>query len=157
MQGGLCRGWCGMSRMTEQEAAAYLHRFQMKRKGQEQPSKPARELIPSTPPTGGMSKLEADMQRILENADLPKFEQQHEPFKHLGRKHKLDFAWIPQKVVLEVNGGVHSVKRQMTADTEKLFLLQREGWFVIVATKQDVENGTAVARVRDALEMRGQM
>ncbi len=104
----------------------------------------------------GMSKLERDMQTILENADLPAFVQQHDPFKHLGRKHRLDFAWIDQKIALEVNGGAHAVKRQMTADTEKLYLLQREGWFVIVATKTDIENGTALARVQDALEMRGQ-
>ena len=115
-----------------------------------------RGLEPSRQPAGGMSKLEADMQVILEEAGLPAFEQQHEPFKHLGRKHRLDFAWLEQKVVLEVNGGAHAVKRQMTADTEKLFLLQREGWFVIVATKEHVYNGVAVARVRDALEMRGQ-
>jgi very-short-patch-repair endonuclease len=109
---------------------------------------------PSRPLSGGMSNLERTMQDILENADLPAFEQQHEPFKHLGRKHKLDFAWIEQKIALEVNGGAHAIKANLAHDAEKLFLLQREGWFVIFASKQCVENGAALARLKDVLEIR---
>jgi very-short-patch-repair endonuclease len=109
---------------------------------------------PSRPLSSGMSNLERAMHNILENADVPPFEQQYEPFKHLKRNHKIDFAFVPQKIALEVNGGVHAIKSKMSKDFEKAYLLQREGWFYLPVSAEDVKDGTALTRLRDVLEIR---
>lgn len=100
------------------------------------------------------SKLEAQMLEIIESNQLPTPEIQHEPFTHLGRKHRIDFAWPEHRIALEVQGGAHGVQHQQTADTEKLFLLQYEGWFVITATPADLGNGKALARIQAVLHRR---
>jgi hypothetical protein len=143
-----------MSRMTEQEYQAYMNRYTTKRKVMEVFFTATREVTPKPKPTSSptMSNLEARMLEIIEAQAIPKPVQQHMPFKHLGRNHRLDFAWVKAKIALEVNGWVHGTKSKMNADSEKLFLLQREGWFVIIVTKDDIDNGKALARVLTILE-----
>lgn len=69
-----------------------------------------------------------------------------------GRKFRFDFAWIDQKVAVEIDGALHGVwtkrgwhaGRHQTAkgfqgDAEKRNLAQQLGWVVLVYTGDDIK------------------
>jgi len=73
------------------------------------------------------------------------------------RRFRFDFAWIPQKVALEVNGGVwvhgrHNRGAGYIRDMEKLNLAASLGWRVFQFTPQQVQRMEHVPIILEALK-----
>lgn len=72
------------------------------------------------------------------------------------RRWRFDYAWIDQKLALEVQGGLfvqgrHSRGAALLKEHEKLNAAAALGWRVCFVTPQQVASGAAVDIVRKAL------
>jgi len=91
---------------------------------------------------------------------LPSFSRQ---FAYApGRKMRADFAFEPQRLLVEVQGGIwrrgggaHSHPTKLLSDIEKHQLAVINGWFVFPVTTDQVRNGEAVRLIEIALKARG--
>lgn len=77
----------------------------------------------------------------------------------VGRKWALDFAFVPEKVGVEVNGGGwtrgrHHRPEGHAKDCEKLTAAQVQGWLVVLCTPEQVKSGEAVEWIEQALRQR---
>lgn len=77
------------------------------------------------------------------------------------RRWELDFAWPGARVAIEVQGGVESYGRvghtrpdQYMRDTRKTRAAQLMGWIVLPCTAACIRDGSIVADVETALELR---
>lgn len=77
------------------------------------------------------------------------------------RRWELDFAWLVERVAIEVQGGVQSYGRvghtrpeQYQRDTVKTRAAQLMGWIVLPCTAACIRDGSIVADVETALELR---
>jgi hypothetical protein len=75
------------------------------------------------------------------------------------RRWRFDWAWVPQLVALEIDGGVwvrgrHTRGKGYDRDIEKLNTAALLGWLVLRVTPAMVEDGRAVAWVEAALRLR---
>jgi len=75
---------------------------------------------------------------------------------HSERKWRFDFAWIPQLVALEVEGGTWTKGRHVRgkgyeSDCEKYSEAAILGWRVVRATGNMVNDGRALRLVEKAL------
>lgn len=78
---------------------------------------------------------------------------------HPTRQWRFDFAWIDEKVALEIEGGTyvkgaHTRGKHFASDCEKLNEAQLLGWLVIRADTDQVQSGDARRWVLRALEER---
>jgi hypothetical protein len=78
---------------------------------------------------------------------------------HDGRRWRFDFAWIQQRVAVELDGGTRNGGRHVRAagfegDCEKLNEAAMGGWTVLRFTAAMVDDGRALAAVERALEGR---
>lgn len=83
---------------------------------------------------------------------------------------ELDYAWLDQRIAIEVQGGLfryskarlcqfcnsppagkHGRGRGILQDMEKVFLAQLHGWFLIQITPQEVQDGTLMQRLSQAV------
>lgn len=76
---------------------------------------------------------------------------------HGERKWRFDLCWPPEKLALEVEGGIwvagrHSRGKGMEADMEKYAEATILGWSVLRASVGQVKDGTAVEWVKRALD-----
>ena len=76
---------------------------------------------------------------------------------HPVRRWRFDFAWIPEKVALEVDGGTWTGGRHIRGtgyenDCIKLDEAAILGWTVIRATTNMVKDGRALALLERALK-----
>jgi very-short-patch-repair endonuclease len=74
-----------------------------------------------------------------------------------GRKFRFDFAWLEQRLLVEVNGGTytkgaHSTGQGIARDYEKANLAVLQGWRVLSFDGKSVKSGEAVETIRKALE-----
>ena len=72
---------------------------------------------------------------------------------------RYDFAWVAQKLLVEINGGTwghmgHSTGKGIARDYRKSRMAQALGWRCYPFTGDEVKDGTAVEVVRKALEVR---
>lgn len=88
--------------------------------------------------------------------DLPEPTREHR--FHAVRKFRFDFAWIPQKVAVELEGGTFSGGRHVRGigfetDCIKYNLAAAEGWVVFRFTTQMLERDplACIGIIRDAL------
>jgi len=70
---------------------------------------------------------------------------------------KVDFAWIDEAIVLEVQGGTwgggrHTRGKGYAGDCWKMAALQLCGWIVYYATGDQVKSGEALAWITEALQ-----
>lgn len=77
-------------------------------------------------------------------------------YRFSRRRYRFDYAWLPDRVALEVNGGVWTQGRHTRGpgylrDMEKLNLAQLDGWVVLQCSPQDVQSGKVAALLRQAL------
>ena len=77
--------------------------------------------------------------------------------RELMTRHKVDFAWIDEAIVLEVQGGTwgggrHTRGKGYAGDCWKMAALQLCGWIVYYATGDQVKSGEALAWITEALE-----
>ena len=73
------------------------------------------------------------------------------------RKFRFDFAWLEQRLLVEVNGGTytngaHSTGAGIARDYEKANLAVLQGWRVLSFDGKAVKSGEAVEVIRQALE-----
>ena len=79
-----------------------------------------------------------------------------------GRKYRFDFAWVPQRLLVEVQGGVwgkhgkggasaHSGGVAANRDAEKLNLAVLAGWRVLHVTGDQIASGEAIRWIEAAL------
>ena len=76
-----------------------------------------------------------------------------------ARRWRFDFAWPQYRVALECEGGTFTAGRHTraagyAADCEKYTEAALLGWLVIRATKQQIDNGAALAWVKRAIAVR---
>jgi len=88
--------------------------------------------------------------------DLPAPEREYPFAKAEGRRWRADFAWVAQKVMLEVNGGRYAFaggRHASDADYRKLRRAAALGWRVLPCSPQELrDNPQAVlADLRAAL------
>jgi len=73
------------------------------------------------------------------------------------RKFRFDFAYVPQKLAIEVEGGIwmkkggHNTAKGIQRDMEKQNLAVKHGWRVLRFTTQQVKSGMAVNTIADLL------
>lgn len=75
------------------------------------------------------------------------------------RRWELDFAWLMQRVAIEVQGGVHSRGAHVRPagyrrDSQKSRRAQLMGWIVLPCTAADLSDRSIIADVETALELR---
>jgi very-short-patch-repair endonuclease len=73
-----------------------------------------------------------------------------------GRRFRFDFAWLEQRLLVEVNGGTytqgaHSTGQGIARDYEKANLAVLQGWRVLSFDGKAVKDGTAVEVVEKFL------
>ena len=100
------------------------------------------------------SQLEAELALQIKALGLPEPIREYQAIK--GRKFRFDFAWLEQRLLVEVNGGTytqgaHSTGRGIARDYEKANLAVLQGWRVLTFDGKSVKDGTAVVVVRRAL------
>jgi len=101
------------------------------------------------------SDLEAELALQIRTLGLPEPIREYPAIK--GRKFRFDFAWLEQRLLVEVNGGTftrggHSTGVGIRRDYEKANLAQLAGWRVLMFDGRAVRSGEAVEVVRRALE-----
>lgn len=138
-------------RWTEEQLAAHLG--QTKPRTAPAPSKQATPKPRSEAPPDIEGALVVELQR----AGLAGYERNYrfDPRRRL----ELDFAWVVQKVAVEVQGGIHSYGAHVRPegyrrDAEKTRRAQLMGWIVLPCLAADVRDGSIVADVETALELR---
>jgi len=104
-----------------------------------------------------MSDLEAEMALQIRAYKLPTPEREFRFTK--GRRFRFDFAWVAQKVALEVEGGVwsggrHSRGAGFNSDCEKYALATLEGWRVFRVTTNHIKSGDAIQWIQAALSVK---
>lgn len=72
------------------------------------------------------------------------------------RQFRLDFAWVPERLGVEVDGGIwvkgrHGTGKGMTRDCEKYSEAAARGWRIIRVTPDQVKQGKALEWIRRAL------
>lgn len=77
-----------------------------------------------------------------------------------GRRFRFDFAWPDHQVAAEVDGGTYTNGRHTRGhgyakDCEKNNLAVLSGWRVLRFTAADVENGSALNVIHNALRLLG--
>lgn len=138
-------------RWTEEQLAAHLG--QTKPRTAPAPSKQATPKPRSDAPPDIEGALVVELQR----AGLAGYQRNYrfDP----RRRSELDFAWVAQKVAIEVQGGIHSYGAHVRPegyrrDAEKTRRAQLMGWIVLPCLAADVRDGSIVADVETALELR---
>jgi very-short-patch-repair endonuclease len=103
-----------------------------------------------------MSKLEDLLLFQIHAMGLPEPEREYRAIK--GRMFRFDFAWLEQRLLVEVNGGTytkgaHSTGQGIARDYEKANLAVLQGWRVLSFDGKAVKDGTAVEVISKALEV----
>ena len=101
------------------------------------------------------SDLEDTLAFQLDALGLTGYVREYQAIK--GRKFRFDFAWLEQRLLVEVNGGTytqgaHSTGRGIARDYEKANLAVLQGWRVLTFDGKAVKDGTAVETISKALE-----
>ena len=102
-----------------------------------------------------VSVLEQIMLTQIEAAQLPPPELEHR--FHAVRRWRFDFAWIGQRLALEVeggtwNGGRHTTGSGFASDCIKYNVALVMGWRVLRVTGNQVKSGAALSWLELALE-----
>lgn len=66
------------------------------------------------------------------------------------RKFAADFAWPADRLIVEVVGGVHTVRKQWRSDVEREALAVALGWRVLPVHSGMIDDGTAIIRITSA-------
>ncbi len=102
----------------------------------------------------GVSSLEDTLAFHIRAAGLP--EPEREYFAIPRRKFRWDFAWVEERLLVEVQGGTwvnggHSRGSGVSRDCEKLNLATLHGWRSINVTTDQIRQGKALKWIRLAL------
>lgn len=100
------------------------------------------------------SKIESTLALHLRTENLPAPEREHR--FHPSRMWRFDFAWPDRKIAVECEGGIwnqgaHTRGKHFTSDCEKYNAAVLLGWRVLRFTGDMVNEGIAIATLREAL------
>lgn len=100
------------------------------------------------------SELQAALRLHLRAANFPEWIEEHR--FHPTRRWRFDFAWPPNRVACEVEGGVwtdgrHTRGSGFTEDCEKYNEAVLDDWKVIRVTAKHIDSGAAVGWLGQAL------
>lgn len=71
-----------------------------------------------------------------------------------GRALEIDFAVVPVRFGVEIQGAVHRIEEHFHRDTEKLALAMLAGWQILAVTGRQVRDGSAIVWARELLAKR---
>lgn len=102
----------------------------------------------------GASALEDHLLRSMRAAGLPEPEREYR--FHATRKWRLDFAFVEQRLGVEVEGGIyrgggHTHVKDLKRDMEKSNALTLAGWRLLRFHGDQVRSGEATDVIRQAL------
>lgn len=152
--------------MTLRYTEAELAIIQARMRGEQPPEQPT----PATERARASARVSAERERSdappdiegalvveLQRAGLGGYQRNYrfDPRRRL----ELDFAWPVARVAIEVQGGIHSYGAHVRPegyrrDAEKTRRAQLMGWIVLPCLAADVRDGSIVADVETALELR---
>jgi very-short-patch-repair endonuclease len=100
--------------------------------------------------------LAADLPSQCRLAGLPAPLPEYPFARDIGRRWRIDFAWVDARLALEVEGAVwtrgrHTRPRGFLGDIDKYNALALRGWRLLRATPAQVNDGTALAWLKEAL------
>ena len=83
----------------------------------------------------------------------PKLEHPFARYADPPRKFRFDYAWISERIALEVQGGtwINGRHSRGGADHEKMNLAQVMGWDVYQCTPQELKKGTIIPTLKRAI------
>ena len=105
------------------------------------------------------SDLELEFLSQVRLAELPEPEREYCAID--GRRFRFDFAWIDQRVLVEIQGGIYQYAPSHTSasgirrDAEKMNLAVSEGWRVYHFTSDMIRSGAAAQMIERELRMMG--
>jgi len=128
-----------MLRLSEEQFAALRRRLKT----------PASQRIAKTLPTRlKRSSLEAELAWQMDAAGLAYVsEYRFDPV----RRWRVDFAFLPQRLAVEIDGGVHRIKDRFERDPEKHNALVLAGWRLLRFSAPMVRGGHALLTIRRAV------
>lgn len=95
------------------------------------------------------SKLERRFTQQLVDAGVTGYQRNY--FFLPDREFELDFAWVPVKVYVEVQGMSHRIKGKFQADIEKRVLAMFEGWRGLELDGRTIRDGRGIEWLRRLL------
>ena len=95
--------------------------------------------------------------RMFAGEEIPRPKPEWEFDRHIGRRHRFDWAWPDYRVAVEVDGGQYSKfggRHSSDADREKLNIAASLRWLVFRFSPQQLERNPAecVAMVKMAIK-----
>lgn len=104
------------------------------------------------------TELEDELAIQYKLARLPEPEREYCAIP--GRKYRWDFAFVGQKVLVEVQGGIwikggHSTGTGILRDCEKLCLAESNGWHCLSVVKEQIKSGEALLWTQKTLALYG--
>lgn len=103
-----------------------------------------------------MSHLEDDLLFQIRAVGLPEPTREYRAIE--GRKFRWDFAFIEQRLLVEVSGAVyvpntaHTSGKGISRDCEKANLATLAGWRQLTFTATMIKDGTAITMIEEALK-----
>ena len=102
------------------------------------------------------SELEELLDFQIKAVGLPEPERAYQFYPE--RKFRADFAWIKQKLLVEVEGGIwskgaHARPRGILRDMEKGNLAALGGWMYLRVSGADIKEGRAIDLIECALQI----
>ena len=102
------------------------------------------------------SELEELLDFQIKAVGLPEPEREYQFYP--DRKFRADFAWIKQKLLVEVEGGIwakgaHARPRGILRDMEKGNLAALGGWMYLRVSGADIKEGRAIDLIECALQI----
>ena len=100
------------------------------------------------------TEVEDRLEAQLLEAGLVGFEREYQAIE--GRRFKWDFAFVKDRLLVEVQGAVwvkggHSTGVGITRDCEKFSIASVNKWFTIPVTTDHVKNGKALEWIKQFL------
>lgn len=101
------------------------------------------------------SALEAELAQQISLCGLPAPEREYR--FDLSRRWRADFAWPIDRLLVEVEGGIHTSGRHIRAkgfeeDSQKYNTATAMGWRLLRVTGAQIRNGQAVKWIEECLE-----
>lgn len=100
------------------------------------------------------SDLEAELYNQIQYCNLPLPDTEYRFYPK--RRWRADFAWVDQKLIVEVEGGTYMRGRHTRGagfekDCEKYNRAALEGWRVLRFTSKQIKSGEAISMIEEAL------
>lgn len=98
------------------------------------------------------TRWEAEFERQLLDAGLGSRFVREYRFES-DRRYRFDFACVPERLAVEIDGAVHRIKKRFHADLEKGQLALIGRWRVLHVSPAQVRDGSALTLVTGLLDL----